>query len=393
MRVGVAFLLTVALALGAMSWGPRAARADGGEARLHWAEEDVKFVRESKIWVPPPGTEADYDRSVSPEEWNAMVCRLFGAVPGDDRTPGSLRFWLWSYTGASSDRAGIARAYALGAFMKILNMYGLVGLSSLGPPRHGQMFTDGADVPDLQGALVDVAVDLGLIRGFPDGTLRPQQPLTLGEAATFLRRAVDKFGLLGRVLVPTGVQVNAVRKSAGEVELTLYADKFLYRRGETVGLVAGVENKSAQEVKFTRGNIGDPLICVAAEPADPASPVKRVILEEEDLSPVRLPAVTGGTLAAGASVAQRIAWRPVFPAAEEPLPAGKYRITATFLRQLEGKLGDGTAAEPLSVSIDIEIAGEDTVLVDAGQVANEGKAPARRPREGVWHVGEGRFLL
>ncbi|MEW6546411.1 MAG: S-layer homology domain-containing protein [Bacillota bacterium] len=404
------FTVLVVLLGGAIA-GPQLGRADGPDAGGgHWAQESVRFIQEIGLRAPAPAgaEEPNYDAPVTPTEWNSMVCRLFGAVPGDDHVTGSLRYWLWCYTGAFGTEEGIARGHAFGAFMKILNLYGREKLSSLGSPRHATRFADWAEVPDLQGALVDVAVERGLIAGFPDGTLRPRQYLTLAEAATFLRRAVEKFELTERIPVPS-LPVNLTEKSTGDLRLVLYTDRSLYRKGETVGVVAGAENRSSRELAFTRWNIGDPAIYVRAEPVDPGSPVPRMTLEEEGLSPVRLPAVSTGTLAAGTSITQRIAWKTVFPGTSLPgdtpdqppeaLPPGKYRITASFyLQPLSAAGTEGTAAtetkggtqlEPteISASVEIEIAGEGAILVNADQARD---LALKDPEVGRWwdaHAG------
>ncbi|HHY93854.1 MAG TPA: S-layer homology domain-containing protein [Firmicutes bacterium] len=365
-------VLTVLLVLlaGAVV-GSQVGRADGLDAGGgHWAQENVRFIQKMGLCSPAPAGAENYDASVTPTEWNAMVCRLFGAVPGDDNVTGSLRYWLWCYTGAFGTQEGIARGHAFGAFMKILNMYGREKLSSLGLLRQATKFADWAEVPDLQGALVDVAVARGLIAGFPDGTLRPQQYLTLGEAATFLRRAVEEFHLAEQIPLPS-LPVNLAEKSTGDLRLVLYTDRSWYRQEETVGVVAAVENRSSSELAFTRWNIGDPAIYIRVEPVDPGFPVPRLTLEEEGLSPIRLPAVSTGTLAAGATIVQRIAWKTFLPGTPpgdtpdkppEPLPPGKYRITASFYLQPPSANGP-----EISTSVEIEIAGEGAILVNADQ--------------------------
>ncbi|MEX0659931.1 MAG: S-layer homology domain-containing protein, partial [Egibacteraceae bacterium] len=75
------------------------------------------------------------------------------------------------------------------------------------PVTRGQMatFLDRALelVPDQAGAVlsdvvgnahadaIDAVVGAGIAQGFTDGTFRPQQPVTRGQMATFLDRALD----------------------------------------------------------------------------------------------------------------------------------------------------------------------------------------------------------
>jgi hypothetical protein len=39
---------------------------------------------------------------------------------------------------------------------------------------------------------IERAAELGLVQGFPDGTFRPEQPVTRGQLATILMRQSDR---------------------------------------------------------------------------------------------------------------------------------------------------------------------------------------------------------
>lgn len=52
-------------------------------------------------------------------------------------------------------------------------------------------FEDGPDVPRWAWGMVTVAKDMGLIRGYPDGTFRPYETVTQGEALTMLARLLE----------------------------------------------------------------------------------------------------------------------------------------------------------------------------------------------------------
>ena len=52
-------------------------------------------------------------------------------------------------------------------------------------------FTDGPDIPRWAWGMVTTARDMGLIRGYPDGTFRPYNTVTQGEALTMLARLLE----------------------------------------------------------------------------------------------------------------------------------------------------------------------------------------------------------
>ncbi len=52
-------------------------------------------------------------------------------------------------------------------------------------------FTDGASIPTWAWGYVNVAVYMGIINGYPDGSFRPNNPVTYAEAVTMLIKAVS----------------------------------------------------------------------------------------------------------------------------------------------------------------------------------------------------------
>ncbi|MBT9260320.1 MAG: S-layer homology domain-containing protein [Clostridiales bacterium] len=84
-------------------------------------------------------------------------------------------------------QATLSRQDMVALLIRYMKQEGLArALSSIQPP-----FVDARDIkPSLRGA-VYAAYILGWIQGYPDGTLRPQKGITLGEALTLLLKAKE----------------------------------------------------------------------------------------------------------------------------------------------------------------------------------------------------------
>lgn len=178
---------------------------DEGDSDGHWAADAVAFVRGCGFFggdLPP----ARYGRTVTPDEWNAMAAAVLGAPPGRAKHPDDPRYWVWLYTGGLaggegmfggkgiSGGGGIERQWAAGGLMKLLSMFIELPLSDRSADLDEQYlgrFRDASTIGHANRALVAAAISLGLVSGYPDGSLRPAQFLTIAEAATLLRRTRD----------------------------------------------------------------------------------------------------------------------------------------------------------------------------------------------------------
>ncbi|MHB8758165.1 MAG: BsuPI-related putative proteinase inhibitor [Bacillota bacterium] len=115
-------------------------------------------------------------------------------------------------------------------------------------------FVDKADIPAWAAGYIAVAVDKGLVTGYPDGTFQPNRPVTRAEMAKMLDNADETLGVnvkLGQIIGPLPpVYSNEVRGtivtiSVGEVggiigkagdEITAHITVDLGSSKETVGI-------------------------------------------------------------------------------------------------------------------------------------------------------------
>ncbi|HHY92113.1 MAG TPA: S-layer homology domain-containing protein, partial [Firmicutes bacterium] len=81
----------------------------------------------------------------------------------------------------------VSRGYAAAGLAKIGNMYGFMPGSG-GPLEHLPRFPDWRwlDEKGYAGPCEHMAA-AGLLSGYPDGTLRPERPLSRGEGAALLK--------------------------------------------------------------------------------------------------------------------------------------------------------------------------------------------------------------
>lgn len=187
-----ASLLVAATLAAAVPAAPAAAAAP------HWAQPAADLMQAKTGWQAPP----DLEQPIPPAEWNRLVVRITGGEPGPaPHETDARRYWLWAYTGGMSDGPTIARQDAIGGLMKILNFVYQVDLN--GPlPAALETFGDGKAVSDRQQHLVAFAVAQGLVAGFPGWELRPESPLTYGEAAVLAERVLQRYGVAQAPAVP-----------------------------------------------------------------------------------------------------------------------------------------------------------------------------------------------
>lgn len=162
------------------------------ELEGHWAWEAAKALVEAGFGgeeleeaLQFPG---ELDRPVTPLEWNGYVARAVGEEPGCGKT-GDTRYWLYVYTADEGNgiRSVVTRGYAAAGLAKIGNMYGFFPGTG-GPLVHLKRFQDWRwlDERGYAGPCEEL-VAAGILAGYPDGRLRPEAPLTRGEAAALLK--------------------------------------------------------------------------------------------------------------------------------------------------------------------------------------------------------------
>ncbi len=282
----------------------------------HWAMPAVESLMEWNI-VPDEGYE-DLSRHIVSSEWNDLVSRALGLVPGDDGIEGSLRQTVARNTMLASGTEVLQRGAAFGGLMQILQVYGAVATNSDGDER---VFSDWQEIPYEYRDLLSLATRDGLITGYPDGRFMPKRTITVAEALVFLHRALERYSFLEVIQIPNSMGASARETTDDGINLVIFTDRAWYGENDVVAIVAGAENRGSTPAPYTKWKVGDPAIYVWVEVGS-----TRLFLEEEGLSPLRLPAVTLERLPPKSLVVQRIAW----DLQEWGVKPGTYAIVASF---------------------------------------------------------------
>ena len=294
---------------------PAMAASQGG----HWADPSVEFI--AALGALPPEGFRDLNSPLDPVEWNVIVSKVLGLVPESDGVEGSLRDSVAQWTMGLESTTVVSRGQVFGGLMRVFGLYGVVDTGSV-TEGDERVFTDWQDIsPEYRGLLAQATRD-GLITGYPDGRFLPRRMVTVAEGLVFLHRALERYGFMEAVRVPSIAGASARESTDDGITLVLYTDRAWYRQGEKVAVIAGAENRGTTAVAYTKWKVGDPAIYVWAEAGK-----SRVFLEEEGLSPLRLPAVTFERLPARSALIQRLVWDLSSTPGIKP---GIYALQASF---------------------------------------------------------------
>ena len=166
----------------------------------HWAAADVLAMNKAGIVSGVSDTLFDPDRNITRAEFAAIIAR---ALKLSDKTTDYKDVndeWFAPYVGACSE-AGIISGYD-GYFRPndnitrqemaviIVNAYSY--LEKAGTNGGIDKFTDKAEIADWAKAAVDTASSVGLISGMGDGTFAPEANATRAQAASIVKRLLDK---------------------------------------------------------------------------------------------------------------------------------------------------------------------------------------------------------
>jgi len=202
-----------ALGVGALAVGIALAVPPSGVIRAasstSWAR--LEFARLVARSAAPPGALEDGDAPVDRGTFVSMLVRGIGAARGDELWPAPSRF---TDVGARAEEAalveaaaelGLVRGYGDGTFRprRTLTRAELTALlvraASGVEPSSGDVdlpFVDAGSVPPWARGYVEAALAEGLVRGYDDGTFRPGAAVTLSEGVALLSRFLEHEGLL-----------------------------------------------------------------------------------------------------------------------------------------------------------------------------------------------------
>jgi len=232
------------------------------DAREHWAAGSILALTLRRVLDGYPDGQFRPDGSVTRAEWVKMLVEARGLEP---EPPDAQQFadlppdhWASGYVNVAirarilvpSDyghclgpSAGVSRREAA---MLLVRAF---GMEERARQLHGAQlpFSDCASLPAWARGFIAAALEADLIRGYPDGSFRPQRVLTRAEAATLLARALKMGGpdiyvvwpQPGDVLSGSVRVCGAARVFEGTVSLRLTADDQVLARGFTTSTEGG----------------------------------------------------------------------------------------------------------------------------------------------------------
>lgn len=201
----------------------------------HWAEDYIRILWEEEVADGYPDGDGQVawflpDSHISRGEYAMLAAKVFDLTPYQtpeptfhDVPPDALLYgekpaygWL-----EAAARDGIITGYPDGsfrpdadlqrghAFAILVRALGLEAFAlTLTPGQvnmHLAQFSDGHQVDSSVAHLIATAIKLRILRGYPDGTLRLESPLTRAEAAAIMRRScLFRIGGPGKPFYPDG---------------------------------------------------------------------------------------------------------------------------------------------------------------------------------------------
>ncbi len=229
----------------------------------HWAARDVLLLQRMGVIDAYPDGTFRPDQAITRAEMVKMMVAAFGVVrvqPADPSReviyPESMYLdvdethWVRSFVYSASEEDLIS-GYPDGTFqpdegLTRAEMAGLMHrfFSYPDAEEERQPLSDSAALPAWAAPAVAWCLEVDLFRGFPDGTFRPQDMVTRGQAVVLLRRALE---IQGSLYTLSG-EVLAVSSRTGVVTLGLPGDQVLEARLDGVVLYSGDVEISVDEV-------------------------------------------------------------------------------------------------------------------------------------------------
>ncbi len=192
------------------------------DAKNHWAEADINLLHVRGVVEAYPDGTYRPDEPISRAEVTKLIASAFDfpEVTALDDSPITFPktfddvrsgHWVQPYL-HSIVQSGVIQGYPDGYFAPeravsraelAQLLFGFMGSKVEDQNQSETRFADEQKIPDWAEKAVKWAASSGILRGFPDGTFRPDESTTRAEAASLLRRAMELrgalFSLQGRV--------------------------------------------------------------------------------------------------------------------------------------------------------------------------------------------------
>lgn len=161
----------------------------------HWAEALIMKLLEKGIVSGYPDGTFKPDQPITRAEFSAILCRVLGASPSEagSNFPDLQGHWAKKYIVPLVEK-GLIKGYPDGTFapdqpIKRCEVAAIMARTLTLPPLIGKPSFSDMDTTHWAFSLVEAAASKGLVKGYPDGTFRPENSTTRAEACAIIARS------------------------------------------------------------------------------------------------------------------------------------------------------------------------------------------------------------
>ncbi|WP_028596701.1 S-layer homology domain-containing protein [Paenibacillus assamensis] len=172
------------------------------DVEAHWAKDKIAEWAAQGVVSGASANEFKPNQQVTRAEWAAIVNRMFQLNEQKPQAYTDVLATAW-YADAvnTATTAGYMKGYTDGTFKPnatLTRQEAVASLSRLLKWKTNDTaltYKDSADIQPWATSSVSEAVYLGVVKGYEEGTFKPNQSLTRAEAVSILDRAFDTYGV------------------------------------------------------------------------------------------------------------------------------------------------------------------------------------------------------
>jgi hypothetical protein len=177
------------------------AQSDLGDVSNHWAEQVIgKWVAEGVVSGYPDGT-FQPNRQITRAEFITIINKALGCSQQANVSFSDVKDTNWFYVEvAKAVKSGYIKGYEDGTFKPnnpISRQEAAVvfaRIMCLSANKAGVAeFTDGNSIPSWSKGMVGAVIDAGYMGGYPDKTFQPTRPITRAESLVTLDRVIGEL--------------------------------------------------------------------------------------------------------------------------------------------------------------------------------------------------------
>ncbi|MGB9553860.1 MAG: S-layer homology domain-containing protein, partial [bacterium] len=161
----------------------------------HWAQAVISKLLEKGIVSGYPDGTFKPDQPITRAEFSTILCRVLGISPSEagSNFADLQGHWAEKYIVPLVEK-GLIKGYPDGTFapdqpIKRCEVAAIMARALTLPPLIGKPSFSDIDTTHWAFGLVEAIASKGLIKGYPEGTFRPENPTTRAEACAIIARS------------------------------------------------------------------------------------------------------------------------------------------------------------------------------------------------------------